>query len=195
VTFFLDFDRTLFDVDALYDAAMASWGEVGIAREVADAHRVRLRRDGGAFTPEALAAFASGGDRALAEVLAQRYRAAYADGDRFLFADVPPALARMATLGDVVVVTMGDAEYQRSKFDATPGICRAASACVVVPPGTSKGDVVAGFGERVAVFVDDDASHVDGVMAKAPWVRGLRMDRAGNTGLSTIGGLSEALPE
>lgn len=165
--YFIDFDRTLFDVDAfntmlLQHSLIAPFAE-----------RVRAFPPGSEERQEVWRTVVGMIERN--EVVIPR-----ADIAQFTYPDVPGFFASHGA--DIVVVTFGVPALQKLKLDATIGGHKNA---IYLEGEKTKGEVIRAWcGDRrpEAVFVDDALHYLSSVAAECPWLRIFEMRRDGRKG-------------
>jgi hypothetical protein len=188
MTYFLDFDRTLFDTDA-FNVSLAD--EPGCA-PFADELRavVAAGRD----------ATLTGGDvrvAAWAKVsdAIKNGTLVFAPGylSKFLYKDAPEFLRMLGS--EAIIVTYGDPVLQRAKVEsALAGVVR---RTVLYTGSISKSEYLAswpGYFGAPAQFVDDRVTELEGLAQKFPNMTLFEMRRDGGKGdgrFKVIGSLSE----
>lgn len=185
----VDLDHTLVDTDRFKADLAASFAACGVAQEqfwatlrasYAKPPHVGMH---GIAKHLTLLGLAAAGVKP-ADVLRELAARTRARGAGLLYPDVLPVLQRLIARGDTVhVVTLGDPDEQRLKFEASglAGFCASYVSTTAADPATGKALLVAAIvGDgRDAVNVNDSPREVSAVAARCPKLRHFLIRRPG----------------
>ncbi len=158
---FLDFDRTLYDLDAFHEDSRDVVECFGVPRSEYDRTREYFARQSGAsgayHSPERHLEYFDGVDDATKAAIAREIRRLAKAGRRYVFDGVPEFLASVRDK-EVSILSFGDDEFQRFKINGS-GLELLVRE-IIVTTG-SKWDVMRERiqGSTQAVFVDDHGSY------------------------------------
>ncbi len=179
---FLEFDRTLYDLDAVLRLSQEKLETEGISKEIYEQSRTYFARGDGMsgylYSPERhekilrmLAPAAS--KRSFAKLL----RDITADGERFVFDEVREFLDGVSE-HERIILTFGDAEFQSTKIRGS-GLDRSVEQVLVT--NESKWDIIEKVMEadEDVIFVDDHKSYFS-LPQKNPSIQSVHLLRAGS---------------
>ncbi len=154
---FLDFDRTLYDLDAFHEAARELLMSHGVSHKEYNESKASFShgsgRSGDLYTPEAQAVVLEDMSVKSARPVAVSIREIAREGKRFVFDDVADFF-REVKGHQKIIVTFGDTEYQHCKIT---GAGLDVHADEIIVTSGSKWALMEAHLEpdEVAVFVDD----------------------------------------
>lgn len=158
---FLDFDRTLFDLDAFHRVARLTLEKDGIPYEAYDASKKVFSKVGGVagptYTPEAHEAEAGRMFPGVSQGIARHVRALAADGGRFVFPGAEDFLREIAD-HELIILTFGNDEYQRYKI-AGSGLEGLVDRIIVTDEDKWAAMRAELSSDEEAVFVDDHGGY------------------------------------
>lgn len=176
---YLDFDRTLFDVDAM----MRPVKELLLACDGVDeasyeaAYRV-AKRGGYSFERhlDGLGISDARRQQALSFFISRTQL-----GDMLLFPEVIPTILELRKDFELFLLTFGNEELQRRKFESCRSLVTAFSGTYYVHGAQTKGQILAKYGSRTGMsyFLDDSAFELQDVRKQAPEVGVVQIVRQG----------------
>lgn len=176
---FLDFDRTLYDLDALHEDARKIVESHGIPRNEYDRTRGFFATKSGApgalYTPEAHLGYFRDIDDVTRPRIVNDIRRLVRDGRRYVFEDVREFFLMPRVEDESIILTFGDDGFQREKIHGS-GL---ESGTIIVTTG-DKWDAIADSihqGEST-VFIDDHEAYFSRPVA-VPSVTGIHLVRNG----------------
>lgn len=181
---FLDFDRTLYDLDALHEDSRRIVERHGIPREEYDRTRAYFAYGSGTpgvlHRPEAHLGYFTGIDDGQRARVVADIRGLIRDGARYVFEDALDFFRDVSRRHELVVLTFGDEEYQRTKVLGS-GL---KPDGIIVTAG-DKWEVMASKlldGEK-ALFVDDHVNYFS-KPKDIPGLTAVHLVRSGSCALS-----------
>lgn len=163
---FFDLDFTLYDTDVLIAGIAGKLLAMGHAKEEIDQQVLAMNEFGFSFT-RLLGAM--GHSQALSEALTPEFEQLLASGNKLLLDGAVEAVGRVSEIADCVLLTYGYPPYQIEKYRHLTQLHDLMTECHFVWRGTSKGNVVRGYGpNRAKAFYDDGPPHLADVKNHDP---------------------------
>jgi len=179
---FLDFDRTLYDLDAFHETARDVFESCGVSREKYNESKSSFShgsgKAGGLYTPEEHEAVFEKMLVKIAPSPATCIRGVARDGKRFVFDEVFDFLQKIER-HQKIILTFGDAEYQRFKISGAGLDSFIDDIIVTTGEKWEEMEKAMQMGE-VAVFIDDHRDYFLRPRENQP-IYGIHLVRKSNT--------------
>jgi hypothetical protein len=176
MTYFLDFDRTLFDTDAYNEYLLTLPACASFRTELSEVFKVG--RDETKLSPEFRAVV---WDKITDVIKSGVLSFAPGELSQFVYHDVPEFLRHMGN--EAIIITYGEKTHQKAKLEsALSGTVR---LTVLYTEDLLKSEYLEKYPHLVpgqAIFVDDLAEHLEGVEKTFPHVSLYEMRRDGEEG-------------
>jgi phosphoglycolate phosphatase-like HAD superfamily hydrolase len=176
ITLVVDFDRTIFDSDRLYQDLYCICENHGIGRDLLDPALALVPPENVLFNFFLMVQRSKGIEAAKINHLVAELRAFIrTKGHQYVFEDVRPFLGSAIQAGwKVVVLTYGDHDFQVAKL-AGSGIGDLCQLFSIT--STPKWDRLEIFNTSSVIFLDDNPRDIDGVKDRFPHVVAVEVKR------------------